>query len=71
MNMQTNSTLQLNSLALGSSAQLIEHLQKVGLCATWAEVDDMIERLIELTDIRDGDCDLEDTHDAERDNYLL
>ncbi|MBO6929888.1 MAG: hypothetical protein JJ856_09950 [Roseibium sp.] len=52
--------------AQGSGIQLIESLNKVGLCSTWADVDHMIEALIELTEARDGDCDLEDGHDAER-----
>ncbi|MBO6508278.1 MAG: hypothetical protein JJ866_10140 [Roseibium sp.] len=61
-----NSMFPMAPPAQGSGIQLIESLNKVGLCSTWADVDHMIEALIELTEARDGDCDLEDGHDAER-----
>ncbi|WP_281930903.1 hypothetical protein [Roseibium album] len=48
---------------------MIDTLRRAGLCTTWAQLDDMIEALIELTDMRDGDCDLEDNHDVEWEGY--
>jgi hypothetical protein len=65
-----NNMFPMSSPVQGNGIKLIESLNKAGLCATWVEVDNIIETLIELTEARDGDCDLEDTHDAERE-YLI
>lgn len=70
MNMQSNITPLTRSPAQSNGMHLIDSLQKVGLCTTRAQIDEMIEALIELADMRDGDCDLEDSHDLEWEGYL-
>ncbi len=59
----------MKSPARPNGMHLIDTLRRAGLCTTWAQLDDMIEALIELTDMRDGDCDLEDNHDVEWEGY--
>jgi len=69
MNNQSNTTPLIKSPDQPNGMQFLDSLRRVGLCATRAQIDDMIEALIELTDMRDGDCDLEDSYDLEWEGY--